>query len=138
MKTKHIISPTGLGIRSDSGGDGHYGASRRKGDKKYKHKGTDFICQDGQVVQAPIAGEVVRIARPYIDHPEYSGLVIDGGWIRVKMFYLEPYDHLIATEVWQGKSIGIAQNIGELYKGVTPHIHLEIVNISKNPEDYWA
>ncbi len=45
------------------------------------------------------------------------------------MWYLEPYKYAIGQEARVGDAIGIAQDIGEKYEGVTPHIHLRIVKI---------
>lgn len=136
-----MISPTKLGIRADRGGDGKYGAPRSKTVKgkiiKYEHKGTDFSCVPGQDVVAPVFGKVTRVAYPYPDK-SYSGLVFDAEWITIKMFYVEPDKHAIGKMFYPGDRIGIAQDISKQYpdQGVTPHVHLEIVKVTLNPEDY--
>lgn len=119
-----IISPTGKGIRSDSGGDGHYRAKR--GNRL--HGGTDYKCEPLQNVLAPISGIIEREARPYADG-EWSGVVISNSDMKIKMFYFVPNPLKIGKHVDQGEVIGIAQDIGEKYKGVTPHIHLQIESI---------
>jgi len=119
-----MISPTGKGIRSDAAGDGHYGAPR--GNRK--HNGTDYLCDPGQHIVAPIAGIFTRIAYPYPDKT-YSGLVIEGKHLTVKMFYFDPLPDFIMLEIFQGQVIGVAQDISKRYGGLMlPHIHLEIVN----------
>jgi hypothetical protein len=122
-----MISPTGLWIRSDRLGDGHFGA-RRDGGRR-NHAGTDFECAPGNPVFAPIAGRIVREARPYSDG-DYSGLLIQNSQISIKMFYFEPDTSLIGTFVTEGAVIGTAQDISKRYgKAMTPHIHLQIESI---------
>lgn len=123
-----MVSPTGHSVRGlDKHGSGSYGAGR--GNKL--HKGADYICIPGQDIVSPIKGVVVREARPYADS-DYSGLVILGMEIKIKLFYLKPNLELIGMPVNTGDTIGVAQNISKRYSGMTPHIHLEIVSI--NPE----
>jgi len=121
-----MISPTGKGIRTrDKWGSGRYNVSR--GDRK--HKGTDFICEPGQWVVCPIdEAEVYRVARPYL-REGYSGLVLTGAKIALKLFYLEPIDDIVGEFVKQGHRIGIAQDISEKYPGMIPHIHLEVSRV---------
>ncbi|MCK5602603.1 M23 family metallopeptidase [Candidatus Pacearchaeota archaeon] len=125
-----MISPTGKStVRSDSKGSGLYGA-RRGGSR---HKGTDYVCVPGQPVVAPISGVVVRKAKPY-EGEEYSGVVIQGENMRIKMFYLQPLHGLIGTRVEQGQLVGCAQDISGKYgkNEMMPHIHLQIDSI--NPD----
>ena len=120
-----MISPTGQGVRSDSMGDGHFGASRDGGARS--HNGTDFICNPGQEVVAPIDGKIVRPAQPYANDPNYSGLVIENGQMAIMMFYLEPYAERIGKLVRQGDPVGRAQDIAAKYGGMMiPHIHLQV------------
>ena len=123
-----MISPTGKGIRSDAKGDGHYGSSR--GGRI--HEGSDYECEPGQPVYAPISGHIVREARPYANE-EYSGLVIQGENMCVKLFYLSPYRGNIGKYVEQGDVIGKAQDISMKYGSpMVPHVHLQIEHI--NPD----
>ena len=120
-----MISPTGQGVRSDSMGDGHFGASRDGGTRL--HNGTDFICNPGQEVASPIDGKIVRVAKPYANDSNYSGVAIENGQMSIQMFYLEPYSDLIGKLVRQGDPIGTAQDIAAKYGGVmVPHIHLQV------------
>jgi len=125
-----MANPTGLEIRNDAGGDGHYGASRKKiiNSKtiRYAHPGEDRVCKPGQEVAAVIGGIIPRIARPYLNK-DFSGLLIVGKSGKVKMFYLEPFPELIGKHVEQGQVIGIAQDISKKYPDVIPHIHTQIL-----------
>ena len=124
-----ITSPTGLGIRSDPAGDGHYGAPRGR----RKHDGLDFLCKPGQTVRCPIeAGKVIREARPYA-RGTYSGLLIQNKHLAIKIFYLDPWPGVIGKIVQRGEPIGIAQDVSEKYQGgMEAHIHLAVVSF--NPQ----
>ena len=143
-----LFNPTGLGIRSDSRGNGHFGAPRsKKKDGKtvhYKHEGTDFALlpfadASDQLVRASIEGTLV-MAYPYKDDMSYMGCRIWGkDWMSI-MFYFIPYPKLLHEKVLAGEVIGVAQNIGEKYEGVTPHIHCGLYKLNPtllvNPEKY--
>lgn len=136
-----IISPTSKGLRlPDRWGSGAHGAPR--GNNR-KHNGVDFECVPGEPVRAPVGGKIKREARPYATGP-YSGLVIDApGAINISMFYFVPDKSLIGQTVQQGDVIGVAQDIGQRYPGITPHIHLQINSIDpvlllENKEDKGA
>ena len=127
-----MISPTGLGIRgNDEHGSGLYGAGRGT----RRHRGADFICIPGQQIVAPTRGRVVRIAHPYAEPHEsvmYSGIVLKGNDVEIKMFYFQPLQAVLRTTVREGQLIGHAQDISKKYSGMIPHVHLEIRSI--NPE----
>ena len=126
----YLISPTGGGVRNDSGGSGYFLAKRGT----RLHQGVDYELPDGvgQLVVAPITGRIERIAYPYSDTQDFTGCVLRGDDIWIKMFYFRPYDALIGQRVTMAQPIGIAQDISKRYKDVTPHVHLEIIKI--NPE----
>lgn len=131
-----ITNPTGKPVRSDSGGDGHYGASRSKKGAggnliRYAHRGADFSGTPGQPIKAPIGGVIKRKARPYAEG-EYLGCVIVGKKGICKMFYFIPNPDLVGRVVSQGDVIGVMQDISKKYAGVTPHVHLEFNEF--NPE----
>ena len=129
-----LINPTGKGIRSDSAGDGHWQANR--GDRR--HKGIDLLCDPGQDILSPIKGFVMRVAYPYGDDSSWKGIVIQGDWCRIKMYYLDPFVR-IGRQVTQGEPIGKAQNISLRYGDkMRPHVHLEFEEIIPNPELYLA
>lgn len=144
-----MISPTGGGIRNDAGGSGDWLAKREiyyPERKTYLHQGIDYglIEGAGQIIVAPGTGIIKRVAYPYQDTKDFGGCEfrVDGIWI--KMFYFELYDTLVGQRVTMGQPIGIAQDIGQRYKGVSPHIHLEasvigikdykIIRVKINPE----
>lgn len=136
-----LMTPTGLGIRNDAGGSGQYGAPRtRIVDGKsvaYKHAGVDYKCIPGQTIWMPFTGKIVRYARPYADGP-YSGVLIEGKRLTVKMFYFEPYREIIGHTVKIGFPIGKAQDISQKYtgSGVTPHIHVQVEGC--DPEFFFS
>lgn len=121
-----MISPTGMGPRADDPwGSGKFGAPRSSGGRRYAHQGLDVECRPGNPVTAPVTGILVREARPYAG--PYSGVLIDAGWCRVKLFYFEPDRSLFGTLVQQGQVLGVAQDVATpRYPGMTPHIHTEI------------
>ena len=119
----HFVNPTGMRIRNDSGGLGHFGAKRGS----RKHIGVDLGCACGQIILMPVDGIIVRESLPYKNDLFWRGVHIVNPRIEIKMWYLVPFKHVIRSEVKAGTPIGVAQNIGEKYEGVTPHIHLKII-----------
>jgi hypothetical protein len=117
------INPTGLGIRNDAKGYGHHGAPR--GNRK--HDGVDLKCTKGQDILMPVDGIIVRESLPYKSDLKWRGVYIVNPRIEIKMWYL--ISDMIGKEIKVGSIIGEAQDIGEKYEGVTPHIHLRIVKI---------
>jgi len=83
------------------------------------------VCEPGQQVVAPIAGTITRKARPYAQG-KWSGCVITGPRVTVKMFYFKLGAGMVGRTVAQGDVIGVAQDIGEKYTGITPHVHLQV------------
>ena len=124
-----ISSPTKLSIRSDTKGDGHYGA--RRGIRR--HKGTDFLCVPGQAVVCPIDnGIVTRENYPYPDLT-YHGLTIRNKDITIVLFYCKALPGIVRQNVFRGQYIADAEDISLKWgKDMEPHVHLEIKNI--NPE----
>ena len=128
-----LINPTGKGIRSDGYGDGHYKARRRRANgSRYTHKGTDYICQVGQSVYAPVDAKYVRIAYPYSNSREYTGMYFEAEFFNYKLLYVKPT--IKPGKVKQGQIVGFAQNIGNRYnvdfrKKMVPHVHFEITEV---------
>ncbi len=113
-------------MRNDSEGLGHYHAPRGT----RLHEGMDFLCRLGQEIVAPISGRITRRSYPYSDL-SYSGCVIVGDDITVKMWYFMPDKDLIGEKVKQGDFIGVAQDISVRYSSkMKPHIHLQIEEIN--------
>lgn len=123
-----ILNPTGGTVRNDRTGSGYFHAPR----DGYLHKGVDYTLPHGvgQYVLAPISGRAVRVAYPYSDSKEYSGIVIEGIDIGIKMFYVSVRDRIIGENVVVGQVIGIAQDVTKHYKTKhdddQPHVHLEV------------
>lgn len=127
-------------VRTDSWGDGNYGAPR--GDRK--HRGIDYACQQGSKVLAIRGGKVTKIGYPY------NPSDMDKGWLRyvqvtdvfghhVRYFYVEPTIWL-HTVLKAGEEIGTTQNLNGAYKGITNHVHLEVKLSSGeyiNPNEYF-
>ncbi|KKN75079.1 hypothetical protein LCGC14_0384530 [marine sediment metagenome] len=147
MRDRHrfgtLKNPTGLPVRVDRGGNGHFGSRRslwRDGELyRYNHKGQDNECVPGQDVRAPIYGKVQRIAYPHDPSKSpYSGLIIENPVYTIKMLYLAPLKDIVGKYIEALEVIGQAQDISLKYpgSGVTPHIHTEIVSISMDPDLY--
>lgn len=124
-----MMSPTGkTDIRNDAGGSGYFGAPRKRPDgSKYTHKGIDLKVKVGQDILMPVTGRIEREARPYVSDPRWKGVYLSAQRGEFKIFYMVPNYELIGKVVREGEVIGVAQDIGIKYEGVTPHIHLEVV-----------
>lgn len=129
----------------DNYGSGEYGASRDGG--KRQHKGLDIVSNSGQAIYAPILGDVT-VTRAYsVDSNatkeamkkdlQCVKITDSAKKIVVKLMYVK------ATVrngfVSQGQIIGYVQNLGNLYPGITNHVHVEyLVNGNKvHPEELW-
>lgn len=119
----------GQTLRSDSAGDGRYGAPRGS----RKHRGVDLlVTSPGQVIYAPFDAKATRVAYPYADDLRWTGIELagSGDWTgySVKMFYMEPYQALIGGMVNKGEPIGTAQAISTKYpgQGMRDHVHVEL------------
>ncbi len=121
-----MLNPTGLGIRSDPAGDGHYRAKRGS----RLHAGLDLLCDPYQPIKAPIAGKVSRQVQVYKDDTDWKGVEIIGERMTIKLFYMVPIENLLGTDIEVGTVLGFAQDISKKY-GVSmqPHIHVEITKI---------
>jgi len=126
-----IIPPTGTTtIRSDSWGDGRFGARRTKktalGTILYSHTGIDYFCIVGQQIVAPFDGEIIRIGQCYPYDTRFKLIEIQGNFCRGKILYVDPHSSS-RRKVKQGDLIGTAQDIGLRYDDkMLPHIHFEI------------
>lgn len=124
-----------MSIRNDAGGSGRYGASRDGG--KRKHNGVDYSVKEGQEIKAPEDGLLVRKSYPYANDLRWEGFLFKGdSGKQLKVFYAKPLEALIGKRVKAGQTLATAQNIGNKYQGVTPHIHVEayVNNERINPE----
>lgn len=126
-------------VRSDSAGDGHYGASRGS----RVHTGVDYVCSPDSPVYSPVDGEVTKLGYPYGDDLTWRYVQItDRTGHRHRLFYVNPLV-AVGEQVSKGEEIGEAQNISLRYpnhqKPMTPHVHYEIItpdNEFTNPEEF--
>jgi murein DD-endopeptidase MepM/ murein hydrolase activator NlpD len=106
----------------DSFGSGAYGASRGN----HTHRGVDFSALPNSIVHASRGGKVTKLGYPYSDDLDYRYVqVTDAYGLEWRYFYVKPsvaVDDVIRT----GDSIGFVQDLDTRYKGITPHVHLEI------------
>lgn len=125
---RFILSPV---IRSDSAGDGHFGA-RRSGGRK--HNGIDYLCTPGGFVFAPVDGVVTKLGFPYGDDLSWRYIEIradDGLYHR--LFYVKP---LVQVDeiVTAGQIVAEAQDVSKRYpdQGMLAHVHYEIKDKHNN------
>lgn len=109
-------------IRSDSAGEGHYGASRGS----RTHKGIDYLCEPGAPVFAPCSGKVTKHGYPYPDL-SYHYIQITDGDRDHRLFYCYPLIE-VGEYVTEGQIVAEAEDITARYpgQGMQPHIHYEV------------
>ena len=115
---------------SDNWGDGHYGASRGM---RRKHKGIDYACYPGTTIKSIKYGQVTKLGFPYDDDEDGDGKpdfdyveITDPAGNRARYFYVKPC--VAAGDMIQsGQDIGVTQELGKKYKGITEHLHLEVI-----------
>lgn len=113
-----VIPPT----RNDKYGSGYYGAPR--GNRT--HQGIDLAAQVGSSVLSNIAGKVTKLGYAYTDDPSYRYVqVTSAEGLDYRFFYVEPGVELGDT-VRVDDELGVVQNLGRRYDGITPHIHFEV------------
>jgi len=112
----------------DTWGAGHYGANRGS----RKHKGIDFACYPGSSICAEKYGRVTKIGYPYDDDEDNDGKpdftyveIQDPLGFKARYFYVVPAV-AVGDMVQSGQSIGISQELGKKYHGITEHIHFEV------------
>lgn len=109
----------------DCFGSGEFGASR----EGRPHRGVDYAALPGSIILSPFDCTVNRIGYPYADKSrrEYKliELIIDAQ-TRCKIMYI---DALVkpGDKIRTGDKLGIVQDLDKIYKGITPHFHLEII-----------
>ena len=107
---------------TDKYGSGEFGAPR--GD--HSHNGIDFVVAPLQPVLALVEGTVTKLGYPYTDDLSYRYVqVTDLDGNDVRYFYTLPTVE-VGDTISIGDMLGTAQDLGERYPGITPHVHLEI------------
>lgn len=134
-----FVNPTGMGMRNDAGGQGHFGA--RRGTRT--HNGVDYACVPGQSIYAPHDGKIVRESLPYASDSRWRGVMLVHKRITTKLWYMQPAVGIVGQNVKANQIIGIAQDISkkEGYEKCGPHIHLKIEKIDPlivmgNPDEH--
>lgn len=129
MKIQQVVT---LGVRSDSAGDGAFGSPRSKMKDgmlvKYTHCGIDLECFPVDPILSPINGKVTKLGYPYASDLSWRYIqVTDMDGMDHRFFYVNPTVYL-GTQVFEGTTLGVAQDITERYpdRGMKPHIHYEI------------
>ncbi len=135
--SSEFVNPTGRSVRSDSGGDGHFGASRKRKTGIGKHMGLDILSTPGQTVKAPISGRL-EISNPQNVHSGFNILSDDGKTI-VKVFYAKYDPSLVGKRVNAGDVVAIAQDLqmrGQYPANVKDHVHVEVFRngVQVNPK----
>jgi len=134
-----VLTPIEPELRGfDAQGSGAYLAPRGS----RKHKGVDYACKAGDLVQAVCKGKVTKLGYPYNPSDKEKGHLryvqvtdIDGRDVRY--FYIEPMvrigDKVAAMDV-----LGRSQDLTKIYTGITQHFHFEIKENGAiiNPNDY--
>ena len=108
----------------DSQGYGHFGAPRQRPTGMGTHQGIDLITDPGELLFAPIDGDIVREAI----YGPFTGIVIrgSGAWsgYDVKVLYARGYR---SGPVKAGDLIGYAEDISIKYgSNITNHVHVEV------------
>lgn len=121
----------------DCHGSGEWQAPRGYG----KHRGIDIECPPNSVVHSSTVGMVTKLGYMYDDDLSYRYVeIVTPLDYRVRYCYVEPSvglgDHINVDQ-----PLGIAQDIGKRYDGITPHIHLGVKSPAGsyiNPETYFG
>jgi murein DD-endopeptidase MepM/ murein hydrolase activator NlpD len=114
---------SGIGIRTDAMGDGHFGARRSNGARM--HKGLD--------ITAPLEEPVVASKSGWAEKGEvFYGM---GKYVKISHpdGYITIYGHLKSVYipykkwVWQGERIGgVGKSGNARHRYIKPHLHFEI------------
>jgi murein DD-endopeptidase MepM/ murein hydrolase activator NlpD len=131
--TDKNMSLASLKVRGlDVHGSGAFGASRGS----RTHKGIDLVCEEGFEVTSLTYGRVSKLGYPYPwaeedkRHLRYVEVDLDGN--RFRYFYINP-SVSVGDTIWPDTPLGVAQKLTDIYPGITPHIHFEIIDPSGQP-----
>ena len=134
-----FVNPTGLNIRRDDGGDGHWNTSRGQN----KHRGIDFWAVVGQDVLSPVEGIAINFIGSGDKYPMVDITPSNKSWgvSLIRMLYVDAHlgrsDSTKANSrhVNAGEVIGMASDIDSLINkktnknypsNLTSHIHLQV------------
>jgi len=107
-----------------------YGSGSYRADRGSRlHHGVDVCCTPGDSICAVTLGEVTKLGYPYGDLKKRwlrYVQVTDVRGIDVRYFYIDPGVD-IGDMVEAGDALGHAQNLQEVYPGITDHYHFEVL-----------
>lgn len=126
--------------KCDAQGCGHYGASRGS----RTHNGVDLCIISDSEVELGFSGEVVKVGYPYgsknKSHIRYVGIKFSENYQRIlsglyqknywhcRVFYVKP--SVKKGDIIEANStVGLSQNLGEFYPGITEHVHFEVYSV---------
>lgn len=111
--------------KTDKYGSGAYLAPR--GDRL--HQGVDLACYPGTHIMSLVEGTVTKIGYPYNPNTDKGYLryveVTTDEDLQFRYFYVKPTVK-VGDRIEQGTVLGISQQLGEIYGGITEHVHLEV------------
>ena len=118
-------------------GSGAFHASRGR----RTHNGIDIKCMAGNKACSNVAGVVTKLGYPYGDDLSYRYIEItDDNANRVRFFYVEPT--VVNGQIIEVDDvIGVSQDLGRRYGGITNHVHLEVKQIDGSfvdPSEYFS
>ena len=112
--------------KTDCFGAGHFNASRGP---SRRHIGVDVVSVPGDKWAALNDGKVTKLGYPYADDLTFRYVEVTDaqGW-RWRYFYIVPLTGLkVGAPVRKGDVVGICQTLQKRYKGITEHVHVEIL-----------
>jgi len=119
----------------DAHGSGEWHAPR----VSRKHKGIDYVCEEGDYVRSDVEGKVTKIGYPYNPSDPKKGHlryveVTDKERSRVRYFYVEPKVSQ-GDMIYPSDILGKSQDLTKIWPGMTQHFHLEVIAYV-NPQEY--
>ncbi len=121
--------------QQDAWGSGAFGASRGT----RIHKGIDYCCYPGTMIQSPVDGKVTKLGYPYSDDMDFRYVEVTANQLRHRIFYVEP-SVSVGDEVKAGDIVGVSQDIAGRYRDpakspMTGHVHFEILDANDKAID---
>jgi murein DD-endopeptidase MepM/ murein hydrolase activator NlpD len=120
----------------DRHGSGAWQAARGYG----KHHGIDYAALPDSTVLSTTVGTVTKLGYMYNDDLSYRYVrVVTPLGFTIRYCYVNPTVK-VGDEVSVDQPIGVVQDIATRYEGITPHIHVDIMQDGKyiNPETYFG
>jgi len=138
-----IFSPTGMGIRNDTGGLGHYGAPR--GNRS--HKGLDFKTNKGQDIVSLLHGKARNFRGSTDPHKPMLQITPNAnslGIKRIEILYVNKLHGVIDYKWYEMKGattvLGTAADLSNWYpENVTDHVHVKFYDAKGivNPQSFF-